>query len=329
VFERFTPRARQAVVLAQDEARRLGHDYIGTEHVLLGLLGESDGVAALALRRLGVRLDTVRSDVERLIGRGTESPSGHIPFTPRSKKVLELSLREALGLGHNYIGTEHILLGLLREGEGVAAHVLVTQGVPLERARDAVIEQLESRSPRQQGGRATPRRTPAGDQAIALADELSALAPTGSHHLLEALARAEDSLAAKVLVAFGVDADALAAKIDELGVEGTTDVTPEEVAARLAEVRLEGDEVHVVLRDGVTVELARAVVDTSGRPVKGDDPLLTGAFIELWQSTLSALEEVKRRLTPSEAEQSKPPTRSALVQRAIQSRLRRRRSGTS
>ena len=121
MFERFTDRARRVVVLAQEEARLLNHNYIGTEHILLGLIHEGEGVAAKALESLGISLEAVRNQVEEIIGQGGSSPSGHIPFTPRAKKVLELSLREALQLGHNYIGTEHILLGLIREGEGVAA----------------------------------------------------------------------------------------------------------------------------------------------------------------------------------------------------------------
>jgi ATP-dependent Clp protease ATP-binding subunit ClpC len=139
VFERFTDRARRVVVLAQEEARLLNHNYIGTEHVLLGLIHEGDGVAAKALESLDIMLLSVRREVEKIIGRGGQAPSGHIPFTPRAKKVLELALREAIQLGHNYIGTEHILLGLIREGEGVAAQVLVKLGADLDRVRERVI----------------------------------------------------------------------------------------------------------------------------------------------------------------------------------------------
>src|SRR5216110_726827 len=142
LFERFTDRARRVVVLAQEEARLLNHNYIGTEHILLGLIHEGEGVAAKALESLGISLEAVRSQVEEIIGQGGSSPSGHIPFTPRAKKVLELSLREALQLGHNYIGTEHILLGLIREGEGVAAQVLVKLGADLSRVRQQVIQLL-------------------------------------------------------------------------------------------------------------------------------------------------------------------------------------------
>src|SRR6266851_1112642 len=142
MFERFTDRARRVVVLAQEEARMLNHNYIGTEHILLGLIHEGEGVAAKALESLGISLDAVRQQVEEIIGQGQQAPSGHIPFTPRAKKVLELSLREALQLGHNYIGTEHILLGLIREGDGVAAQVLVKLGADLNRVRQQVIQLL-------------------------------------------------------------------------------------------------------------------------------------------------------------------------------------------
>ena len=142
MFERFTDRARRVVVLAQEEARMLNHNYIGTEHILLGLIHEGEGVAAKALESLAISLEGVRQQVEEIIGQGQQAPSGHIPFTPRAKKVLELSLREALQLGHNYIGTEHILLGLIREGEGVAAQVLVKLGADLNRVRQQVIQLL-------------------------------------------------------------------------------------------------------------------------------------------------------------------------------------------
>ncbi|MET0489939.1 MAG: ATP-dependent Clp protease ATP-binding subunit [Acidimicrobiales bacterium] len=154
MFERFTDRARRVVVLAQEEARLLNHNYIGTEHILLGLIHEGEGVAAKALESLGISLEAVRSQVEEIIGQGGSSPSGHIPFTPRAKKVLELSLREALQLGHNYIGTEHILLGLIREGEGVAAQVLVKLGADLSRVRQQVIQLLSGYSGSGQGEKA-------------------------------------------------------------------------------------------------------------------------------------------------------------------------------
>ena len=159
MFERFTDRARRVVVLAQEEARLLNHNYIGTEHILLGLIHEGEGVAAKALEQLGISLEAVRTQVEEIIGQGGSSPSGHIPFTPRAKKVLELSLREALQLGHNYIGTEHILLGLIREGEGVAAQVLVKLGADLSRVRQQVIQLLSGYA----GKEGAPAGGPSGE----------------------------------------------------------------------------------------------------------------------------------------------------------------------
>jgi len=149
MFERFTDRARQVVVLAQEEARNLHHNYIGTEHILLGLLHEGRGIAAQALTTLGIDQEAVRQRVIEIVGRGDQNPAGHIPFTPRAKKVLQLALREALQFGHNYIGTEHILLGLLREGDGVAAQALTVMGAELDRVRREVTDLLG-----QQPGRA-------------------------------------------------------------------------------------------------------------------------------------------------------------------------------
>ena len=175
MFERFTDRARRVVVLAQEEARLLNHNYIGTEHILLGLIHEGEGVAAKALESLGISLEGVRSQVEEIIGQGGSSPSGHIPFTPRAKKVLELSLREALQLGHNYIGTEHILLGLIREGEGVAAQVLVKLGADLSRVRQQVIQLLSGYSGSGQQGQGGP-----GEKAGATSGGVGGESPSGS-----------------------------------------------------------------------------------------------------------------------------------------------------
>ncbi|HEX9854477.1 MAG TPA: ATP-dependent Clp protease ATP-binding subunit [Acidimicrobiia bacterium] len=152
MFERFTDRARRVVVLAQEEARLLNHNYIGTEHILLGLIHEGEGVAARGLESLGINLEAVRNQVVETIGQGSQAPTGHIPFTPRAKKVLELSLREALQLGHNYIGTEHILLGLIREGEGVAAQVLQKLGAELHKVRQTVIQLLSGPQAEETGG---------------------------------------------------------------------------------------------------------------------------------------------------------------------------------
>src|SRR6266516_4035262 len=159
MFERFTDRARRVVVLAQEEARMLHHDHIGTEHILLGLIGEGEGVAAKALESLGISLEAVRQHVGEITGQGQQAPSGHIPFTPRAKNVLELSLREALQLGHNYIGTEHILLGLIRDGEGVAAQVLVKLGGDPSRVRQQVIQLLAGSQGKEPAAAGAPSET--------------------------------------------------------------------------------------------------------------------------------------------------------------------------
>jgi ATP-dependent Clp protease ATP-binding subunit ClpC len=154
------------VVLAQEEARLLGHGYIGTEHLLLGLVHEKEGVAARTLSAMNVSLEDLRTQVESIIGRGDRAPAGHVPFTPRAKKVLELSLREAQRLGHAYIGTEHLLLGLIREGEGVGAQVLTKQGLDLADVRDEVVRQLGGTS-----GGTPPLPETVGTHAYRLTDE--------------------------------------------------------------------------------------------------------------------------------------------------------------
>jgi ATP-dependent Clp protease ATP-binding subunit ClpC len=168
VFERFTERARQVVVLAQDEARALKHNYIGTEHILLGLLREEEGIAARVLESLDVTVEELRAQVARIVGEGDEVTSGQIPFTPRAKRVLELALREALSLGHNHIGPEHILLGVVRENEGVAARILLDFDANAEKVRDAVVRQL-GETPRALPPRRRRRRRQAQQWATLLA----------------------------------------------------------------------------------------------------------------------------------------------------------------
>lgn len=160
MFERFTDRARRVIVLAQEEARMLNHNYIGTEHILLGLIHEGEGVAAKALESMGISLEDVRREVEEIIGQGSQPHTGHIPFTPRAKKVLELSLREGLQMGHKYIGTEFLLLGLIREGDGVAAQVLTKLGADLPRVRQQVIQLLSGYEGGQQEGGGDSNQAP-------------------------------------------------------------------------------------------------------------------------------------------------------------------------
>lgn len=173
MFERFTDRARRATVLAQEEARMLNHNYIGTEHLLLGLIHEGEAIAAQVLTGLGLDLEAVRAKVLLIIGKGQhqQRPTGHIPFTPRAKKILELGLREALQLGHNYIGTEHILLGIIREGEGVGAQVLTSFGLTLNEVRKAVLDKLNGYT---EPKTALPTELPEFESAKSATDELIA-----------------------------------------------------------------------------------------------------------------------------------------------------------
>jgi prophage maintenance system killer protein len=225
-FHRFTDRARQVVVLAQEEARALNHNYVGTEHILLGLIHEPEGVAADALESLGISLEGVRQQVEEIIGQGQQAPSGHIPFTPRAKKVLELSLREALPLGHNYIGTEHILLALIREGEGVAAQVLVRLGADLNRVRQQVIQLLAGRQTRP-GERMPPPGLGDYDEKIAAARQQKDAALDAGEFDRAATLRGEekrllDDRAGRLAQwSAGVDVAALAEEIDRLHQEAT------------------------------------------------------------------------------------------------------------
>ena len=313
MFERFTDRARASVVLAQDQARRLHHGYIGTEHLLLGLLAEPDGVAAKVLNAMGVRIAAVEADVVEIIGRGDEEPPGHIPFTPRAKKVLELSLREALQLGHGYIGTEHILLGIIREGEGVAAQILVKyKGLTRDAVRERVLAHLGGVGPERPRSTATAR-TPAAAGILLAAEQLAGDAPVGSHHLLEALLHAEGSMAVNALTALGINPDTVEATLGALRLEDTTDVTPEEAAARQMELRIDGDEVHIVMGDPDTVERGKLVVGLAGGAVKGEGPN-ADVFIPVWTSVRNSLARLEATLSATQ------PTEDA-----VRARRRRRR----
>ncbi len=225
MFERFTDRARSVVVLAQEEARMLNHNYIGTEHILLGLVREEEGVGAKALESLGVSLDGARRSVEEIIDVGEGPVRGHIPFTPRAKRVLELALREALALGHNYIGTEHILLGLIREGEGVGAQVLTKLGASFERVRDNVTILLEGGTVEREGIVKRPTgRMPLTARALDAMDLASDFARKRGHRridpgdlLLGSLALVSDYADAQPLLeGLGMDREEIRRRIDEL-----------------------------------------------------------------------------------------------------------------
>ncbi|MEU5540169.1 Clp protease N-terminal domain-containing protein [Streptomyces sp. NPDC020362] len=294
-FERFTVKARKVVVTAQEEARLLKHNYIGTEHILLGLFDAPDGMAAKVLHQLGYDKETAQVDIAAVVKPGMQELSGHIPFAPSAKKTLDLALREALELHHTYIGTEHILLALVREGEGVGARVLAERINPVSKIRAAVLASLEGSQDVAAGP--WPAGTPATEDTVSTASALAGGAPVGSHHLLEAMLRAENSMAARVLRELGVDPDAVAAKIDELDPETTTDANPEEAAARKMEIRLVDDEVHLILRDPTTVTVARKVTELSGGPIQGVGPV-AGMFVPLWRSTNQLLLQIQRMLEP-------------------------------
>ena len=302
MFERFTDRARRVVVLAQEEARLLSHNYIGTEHILLGLISEGDGVAAKVLEQLGISAEEVRAKVESIIGQGGASPTGHIPFTPRAKKVLELSLREALQLGHNYIGTEHILLGLIREGEGVGAQVLTNLGADLSNVRRAVIDKMSGI----QGGIRTrgvgptsferPRETPATAKLNVQARRLAGPSAIGSHHVLLGLLADQDSLAAKALGGLGVTREAVEAQLADLEPAGTSDETPEQAGARRIGLRVEGQLLMLEIDDPqLAASLEQAMVGRKVRIIKGTDPEAVG-FPGLWSAVSRTVEDLTRRL---------------------------------
>ncbi|MHB9856165.1 Clp protease N-terminal domain-containing protein [Streptomyces krungchingensis] len=321
-FERFTVKARRSVVAAQEQARLLKHHQIGTEHILLGLLDVPDSKAAKVLHRLGYDKETAQADVAAAVGPGTGALSGHIPFAAPAKRTLELALREAQQLHHNDIGTEHILLALVREGDGVGAKVLAERIDPISKIRAAVLAALEGSQDAAAGP--WPAGTPATEDMMTTAGALAGGAPVGSHHLLEAMLRAENSMAARALRELGVDPDAVAAKIDELDPETTTDANPEEAAARKMEIRVVDDEVHLILRDPATVTIAKQVTELSGGPIQGVGPV-AGMFVPLWRSANQLLLQIQRVLEPETEEDDGSATSkmAKAVRSVLAPRLRR------
>jgi ATP-dependent Clp protease ATP-binding subunit ClpA len=332
MFERFTSRARHVVVQAQEEARRLRHNYIGTEHILLGLLGETDGLAARALAGFGMSLDGARDEVVAIVGTGEVAPSGHIPFTPRAKKTLELALREALQLHHNYIGTEHILLGVMREGDGVGAQVLRQHGEPAA-IRIAVLNILpalaiqagpHSRWLRRRGsadpaetgassGQSELSATPAADTTLSEAARLAGLQPVGSHHLLLAALGDADTAAARVLAALGVDLDQAREALRTVDVTGTSDELPEEAGRRQMVIRVSGDLLTVEVADPVIVAAGRAAVEALGDradpagTIRGDSAA-SASLSKVWRALRDSLGVIKAvAALPAEKSPDDPP----------------------
>ncbi len=330
MFERFTDKARHAVVLAQEEARRLQHNYIGTEHILLGLLAEPRGFAFPALERFGMSLEGTREEVKAIIGTGNATVSGHIPFTPRAKKTLELALREALQLRHNYIGTEHILLGVIREGDGVGAQIL-KQHAELGQIRAAVIDLLGAVPTEATRGRRWLRRrseagsaeapepgespelrtTPAADTSLSEAARLAGSQPVGSHHLLLAALGDADTAAARALTALGVDLDQAREALRNADVTGTSDEQPEEAGRRQMLIRVTDSQLTIEATDPVIVDLGRralqALGDKADPPgtIRGDLPG-SASLAGLWQAIHDSLQAIQRRAA-SPAEPSGSP----------------------
>jgi ATP-dependent Clp protease ATP-binding subunit ClpA len=303
MFERFTAYARRAVVTAQEEARELNHNYIGTEHILLALLrrpegppNQEDGIAPAILEEFGMSRNGVREEVIAKVGTGKgKAKPGHIPFTPRAKKVLELALREALQLHHNYIGTEHLLLGLIREDEGVAVQIMRTH-TDLLTLRTAVLERLPAGDAdegalaaatgtllrrvrarlggaRDEGDERTVGATPATDATLAEAARLAGDAPVGSHHLLLAALADPNSAAARTLASLGVDLDQARESLRTADITGTTDEPPEEAGRRQMSVQVTDETLTVVIVDPVLVSAGKAALDAVNANAKpgGED----------------------------------------------------------
>ena len=333
MFERFTDRARRTVVLAQEEARELQHNYIGTEHVLLGLLAEGDGIAARALKLFGMTLEGTRDDVRAMVSPGTGTVKGHIPFTPRAKKVMELALREALELHHNYIGTEHLLLGVIREGEGIGAKILKEHAADLMPVRVAVLDLLHGagaarsgswlrrrvRSLAGPGGAAEPedeaeqRTTPAANASLGEAARLASGQPIGSHHLMLAALKDPEAAAARALTALGVDLDRAREALRSADVSGTSDELPEQAGRRQMLIRVAEDRVTVEATDQMIVSLGKAALEALGHradppgTIRGDLPA-SASLSDLWLELRDSLVDVRRRSAEAAEPENNPIT---------------------
>jgi ATP-dependent Clp protease ATP-binding subunit ClpA len=321
MFERFTNRARRVVVLSQEEARELGHNYIGTEHILLGLLGEQGGMAAQVLERFGISLIPVREEVTAQVGPGGEPVKSRIPFTPRAKKVLEFSLREALALHHNYIGTEHILLGLAREADAVGAQIMKAHGADYMAVRQGVLDLLPA-AQTTQGHRWLRRRqpavggtpetadiaeigepelstTPAAEASLALAALLAGPGPVGSHHLMLATLEDPNTTVARTLTGLGVDLDQAKAALRAADVTDTSDELPAERGRRHMVLRVTDGRLTIEATDPTIVRVARGTLevlgDQGGEPgvIRGDQPAGAGLG-QVWQALRDGLEDILR-----------------------------------
>jgi ATP-dependent Clp protease ATP-binding subunit ClpA len=319
MFERFTNLARQVIVRSQEEARGLHHNYIGTEHLLLGLLNVREGLAAQALDRFGMTPEGVREEVKSMIGIGKKPMSGHIPFTPRAKKTLELALREALELHHNYIGTEHLLLGVIREGEGVGAQILQRHAADLTAVRMAVVDLLQSATSRESrrslarlmearsgetglGGDepADLPTTPAAQTSLGEAARLAGRLPVGSHHLLLAALNDPNTAAARTLTSIGVDLHQAREALRQADVAGTSDELPEEAGRRQMRIRVTDDQVTVEATDQAIIDVGRAALEALGDQADPagtipGDLAASASLSEVWLALEQSLRDIRRR----------------------------------
>jgi ATP-dependent Clp protease ATP-binding subunit ClpC len=321
MFERFTAESRRVVVLAQEWARELKHAHIGTEHLLLALVVLDKSPASSVLEGFGMTRESTRAAVLELVPQGEKSLRGHIPFTPRAKKVLELSLREALAREDDHISPEHVLLGILAEGEGVATQVLRRDGRALEDVRATVIAAM---GPGGRGAKPSPPggRTPAAEQVLALAEKLAAGAPVGSHHMLEALAAVDSGMAGRALAALGITSDALAVQFEAVDLYRTSDATPEQAAAATMSLSVDADKIVLTSTDPELVGKVRGLVEQAEGPLTGDG-VLAGSFIALHATLDAVVASIDAVLNPQPPALGEPGPPTSMLER-----LRRmRRSG--
>lgn len=302
MFERFTDRSRRTLVVAQEEARQRGHNFIGTEHVLLGVLADKAGLAHRSLVVLAVDIDAVLGELETRMAASAKSDAvGSPPFTPKAKQSLEKALGESVRLGHGYIGTEHLLLGLLGVPDGWAAEVLVAKGVQLDEVRRVVVDLLVASPPPPASapgsGKGETRLTPAAETALNGARRRAGDRPVGSHDLMAALLYSDRSAAAVALLAAGFDLDALRSALERAVTLNTSDQTPEETLAAQIEIGTDGD--RVVLRlDDPSLLAALQHLGSPSSPETGlvPDPRVAHDLGGIWQHIHTALGQVVEKL---------------------------------
>jgi ATP-dependent Clp protease ATP-binding subunit ClpC len=305
VFERFTAEARRTVVAAQEEARSLGHAHIGTEHLLLALLRDPESLPGQVLTGQGITAEKMRTEVRRTVPPSDNVPPGHIPFSPRSKKVLELSLRESIRLRHRNIEPEHIFLGLLREGEGLAVQLLVEQDVDLQALNQAVAQRMWMPAGRRGFRLVSPQVPSMTRGGVAAWDRAATLAggePLGSQHVLLGLFGEEDTLAARALATLGVTREALEQVLGTMDPADTADERPERAGARKTRLQVAGDVITMRVQDA---DLASRLAVTLGRwrrgkdvEVAGTEPEVAEPFAKLWRAVETTSHELLQRLGP-------------------------------